>query len=232
MFKPVAVRRVFDEIAEQVRQQIYDGELKPGDKLPPERDLAVQFGVGRMMVREALRTLEEGGFVQTRKGSGGGVFIKDMDSGVTVRSLTALIQLGKVTIPDLTEARLWLETLVVEWAAQRRTEEDLRGLEALIQERKRIIQEGRIPYTLALEFHVRLAQAAKNPIFVMLVQSVMEVVQPFIERKQPDATHIAAVSGHFERILEAVRAKDPERARKAVEAFVLDVDHQLAALPD
>jgi len=226
------VHRAFDEIAEQVRQRIYDGELKPGDKLPPERDLATQFGVGRMLVREALRKLEEGGFIETRKGNGGGVFIRNIDASVTVRSLLTLIQMGKVSIHDLTEARLWLETLVVEQAAKRRTQEDLRNMEEAIRDRMRILEEGRMPRTAALEFHVHLARAAKNPIFVMLVQSLMEVARPFIDRLNPDTARIASVSAHFTKILEAVRDKDVARARKAVRNLLLDVDKHLSVLPD
>ena len=79
IFDPIPTRRIFEEIADQIRQRIYDGDLKPGDRLPGERDLASQFGVGRMVVREALRTLEEGGLVQIKKGSDGGAFVKEAD---------------------------------------------------------------------------------------------------------------------------------------------------------
>jgi len=94
IFDPIPTRRIFEEIVGQIRQRIYDGELKPGDRLPGERDLAIQFGVGLTVVREALRTLEEGGLVQIKKGSDGGAFVKKADSSVATRSLTTLIHLG------------------------------------------------------------------------------------------------------------------------------------------
>ncbi|MDX9861761.1 MAG: FadR/GntR family transcriptional regulator [Rhodospirillales bacterium] len=232
MFKPIEVRRVFDEIAEQVRQRIYDGDLNPGDRLPSERDLAVQFGVGRMVVREALRALEEGGFIEIRKGSGGGAFVREADSEVAVRSLITLIQLGKVTIHDLMEARFWLEQVVVEQAAMRRTEEDLRIMEETIRESHRIIAEGGLPRKVNLEFHVHLARAAKNPVFVMLVQALMDLLRAFLDRLGPDMPHVSTITGHLEKILDAVRDHDAERARETLKAMLVDVDDYLSRLAE
>ena len=232
MFKPIHVPRVFDEIAEQVRQRIYDGDLTPGDKLPSERDLATQFGVGRMVVREALRALEESGFIEIRKGSGGGAFIKEASSEVAVRSLTTLIQLGRVTIDDLTEARMWVEMIIVEHAAKRRTDEDLQAMEEAILESRRIFEAGGIPRDVNLEFHLHLANAAKNPIFVMLVQSLMDVLRQFLERLDSARPYLGGISNHHLKILEAIRNQDVERSRESLRGLLLDVKEHLSHLND
>lgn len=79
MFSPYQSKRAFEEISEQIKKAILAKKLKPGERLPSERSLAEQFQVGRLTVREALRTLETQGFVQIRKGSGGGAFIGNTD---------------------------------------------------------------------------------------------------------------------------------------------------------
>ncbi len=75
-FRPVRTPRIHEEICRQVRGRLARGQLKPGDKLPPERELALEFGVSRGAVREALRTLENAGLVALRKGMHGGAFIR------------------------------------------------------------------------------------------------------------------------------------------------------------
>jgi len=230
VFKPIPTRRVFEEISDQIKQRIHDGRLKPGDKLPGERDLAVQFGVGRLMVREALRTLEEAGFVEIRKGSEGGAFIREFNTSAATRSLTTLFYFGQLTIADLTEARVWLEQIVVEHAARRRTDEDLRLLEENIRQSQTIVQEGGIPRNANLDFHLLLAVAAKNPLFVILIQSLMDVLRGVLEELHPDMAYIACVSEHHWAIYEAVRDQAPERAKQALVGHLMDVNSHLTKL--
>lgn len=232
IFDPIPTRRIFEEIVGQIRQRIYDGELKPGDRLPGERDLAIQFGVGRTVVREALRTLEEGGLVEIKKGSDGGAFVKKADSSVATRSLTTLIHLGHITVDDLTEARIWLEQVVIEHAALHRTEEDLRRLEENIQQSEEIVRQGVVPRKVNLDFHVMLAEAAKNPIFVMLIESLMGVLRGFLEERElaPSLEYLATVSASHRRIYEAVRDGDPERARQALLGHLLDINAHFSSL--
>ena len=230
IFDPIPTRRIFEEISDQIRQRIYDGDLKPGDRLPGERDLASQFGVGRMVVREALRTLEEGGLVQIKKGSDGGAFVKEADSSVATRSLTTLIRLGYVTMEDLTEARIWLEQVVVEHAAQHRTDDDLRRIEENVRQSEEIVGQGVIPRKVNLDFHVLLAEAAKNPIFVMLIESLMGVLRKFLEERSPDLDYIATVSVSHRRIYEAIRDRDSARAKTALLDHLLDVDRHMSSL--
>src|SRR5215468_2046364 len=83
-FSPVQTTRVFEEIASQVRSQLATGRLRPGDRLPSERDLAQQLGVGRNSVREALRALEVSGILRLHKGGAGGAFIAQPTGEVVV----------------------------------------------------------------------------------------------------------------------------------------------------
>src|SRR3989304_4981646 len=98
--------RASQEIVHQLRQAIYLGRLCPGDKLPPERELARQFESSRVTVREAIRSLELAGLVSVKRGSGGGAFIADVDLRPLKESFSTLLRLHKVTISHLTEAGL------------------------------------------------------------------------------------------------------------------------------
>src|SRR4051794_36212010 len=105
-FARVRPARTFEEITAQLRQRVIHGHLKPGDRLPAERDLAARFGVSRNSVREALRVLEMAGVLRLQKGAHGGAFVVAPDGQSVVTGLQDMFQLGSVTPAQLTEARL------------------------------------------------------------------------------------------------------------------------------
>src|SRR5271167_1790541 len=117
-FGPIRNTRLFEEICEQIRGQLSLGKIGPGDKLPAERMLAGQFGVSRAAVREALRALEVSGLIELRKGSKGGAFLREESAPLT-QSLEDMIDLGRVSMRDFTEARLLITEVVVRLACQR-----------------------------------------------------------------------------------------------------------------
>src|SRR4030042_1966014 len=126
LFKPLKKdQKIFQQISDQIRELIFSGVLKPGDKLPPEKQLADQCNTGRMVVREALRILEQSGLIHIKQGSLGGAFVKDPDTTVIVRSISDLIKIGNVTLRELIEARLGIEKVILEFAMMRINKEDL-----------------------------------------------------------------------------------------------------------
>jgi len=120
--------RVFEGICAQVRTELTLGRLKPGDKLPAERDLALRLGSSRTAVREALRTLEMAGVIELRKGVKGGAFIREGDPAVVTRSFGDMVHLGRISLADLTEGRVIIQDAVVRLACERATEADFRAL--------------------------------------------------------------------------------------------------------
>ena len=112
-FKALPEKRTFKEIEKQIREMIFSGALKPGDKLPSENELASQFGVARPAVREALRTLEHAGFIVVKQGNTGGSYIKELDAAVTAASLSDLMRQGNISLRHLSDARLAIERVVV-----------------------------------------------------------------------------------------------------------------------
>ena len=114
-FAPIHTRRAFEEICQRIRDQLGAGQLKPGDKLPAERELALQLGVGRNALREALRSLEIAGIVRLQKGVKGGAFIREGNTGQMNQVMQDMLSLGSITVEELTEARVHIQDLVCAW---------------------------------------------------------------------------------------------------------------------
>src|SRR5690606_12187781 len=201
------------------------GQLKPGDKLPSERDLAARLHVSRNTLREALRTLERAGILELRKGATGGAYILHGSSGAIVNGLSDLYHLGAITPHQLTESRIWISEIVVRVACERATEEDLQALEANIAAAQRADAEDHFDdrQRLNREFHLILASITRNPIIQSTMEGIMGVLGLFIAR-------IGARPNPFT-IPSRLRLMKHLRARNA-EAAVAEVIKHLHGLHD
>ncbi len=180
-FAPIRKRRLSDEVSAEIQVRIAAGELKSGDKLPPERELAQRLGVSRGAVREALRNLERTGLVSLQAGARGGAFIGEGNPDLIGDSFRHLYQLGGISLEALTEARIWLESTVVRIACGRATEQDLAALTANVDEAERLFRAKRYDdkIDVHVEFHNLLAQATHNDVMVMLMRALMDVMRDF-----------------------------------------------------
>lgn len=226
MFSSVRTPRVYEHIATQIEGAIYDGRLASGDKLPPERQLVREFRASRVAVREALRALEHRGLVEVRQGSAGGHFIREVDTDLLFRDLRTLLQLKRVSVAQLIEARVLIEPEMARLAALRATPVDLKSLEAAVEERAEAAAAGREPRDLDIDFHRRVGEAAKNPVHAFVTHALMdleaEVVVPELSPEyhaQVDAAHRA--------IRDAIVSRQPEAARAAMLAHIVDVQSRL-----
>jgi GntR family transcriptional regulator, transcriptional repressor for pyruvate dehydrogenase complex len=213
MFQPVRVSRASDGIIHQIKESIFGG-LPPGHALPSEKELAEQFKVSRITVRDALRVLESQGLVQIKVGARGGAFVARPSSGPVSESLTNMLRLNQATLRDLVEARILVEPHVATMAAQRATPEDLRAMEDAIAAARGARTSGDryfIPSSVA--FHLALAEAAKNPVLLFAVNSFRALFHEALAALLPaDDMADRAIDDH-QRILEAIRARDGGRAR-------------------
>jgi len=178
-FAPVRAERTFEIIASKVRDQIRDGKLCTGDKLPPERELAQQFGTSRNAVREALRSLEHAGLISMHKGAHGGAFITDGDPSAVAQSMEDLMYLGGIALADVTESRLSIETAIVEFAATKGTTADFDRLDQNIDQVEELTQarDMEAKTDLNIEFHVLLAEATGNPVLVLMMRTLMDLLR-------------------------------------------------------
>ena len=131
MFKSVKSNKISEHSIDQIRNAIFEGRLKPGDKLPSEKALMESFHVSKATLREALRSLEILGFLEIRKGVSGGPFVTEVDMEKARDSFTNFLLFKNLSLSNLSEVRLVLEPYVAEKAALAITEKDLERLEKL-----------------------------------------------------------------------------------------------------
>ncbi|MFI6343964.1 FadR/GntR family transcriptional regulator [Streptomyces sp. NPDC050560] len=171
LFKTVSSSRVSQVIVEQIRLLLKEERLKPGDRLPSERDLCVHFGVSRVTVREALRILEASGLVEIRVGARGGAFVTTPDSRQVGEGLATLLSLSPLTAAEVTEARLVFELGIVPLIVERATDEDIEELLAMCDEHIEAMEHGDYTMEMSADFHIRVAAATHNSAVRMLVES-------------------------------------------------------------
>jgi DNA-binding FadR family transcriptional regulator len=219
---------VYEQIVGHVERAIYEGRLRQGEKLPPERQLARDLKASRVAVREALRTLELRGLVEVRQGSTGGYFVRDVDDRPLVRDFETLFRLGRVSGPQLIEARRILEPEVAFLAAQRAGEVDVKALGAALDESSEQAAAGRSSRRLDLDFHRILAEATRNPIHAVLTQALIQMATEVLV-PQPVLTDAdnAEIGTAHRRIFDAVAHGKAAEARIAMAAHI---DHIQAVL--
>lgn len=183
-FEPVRPRRVFEEICAQIRKELATGKLGPGDKLPAERELAQQFGVSRVAVREALRSLEIAGVITLQKGVKGGAFIQSGNSAVVTQSIRDMLSLGRISLDNLTEARTLIQEVVIRLACERATEADFARLEQ-ITDRTATAESFPDRLDAAAEFYMAMARATRNEVFVVVVDAMYEILRHFMANAGP-----------------------------------------------
>jgi DNA-binding FadR family transcriptional regulator len=222
-FDPIKRRRLSDQVSAEIQVRIASGELKSGDKLPPERELAESFQVSRGAVREALRNLERSGLVALQAGARGGAFIGHGDPNLISDSFRNLYQLGSVSLDELTEARLWLASTVVRVACARATDEDLDALTANVDEAERLIKARRFEEKIdvQIEFHNILARCTRNAVMQMLMGATMEVMRDFAHAAGGERNDLTIKARR--RLLAALRKRDAEAAVAAMTDHLEDL---------
>lgn len=220
-FIPVKAARASDEIAAQIRFELSQGRLKLGDRLPAERLLAEQFGVSRNTLREALRSLEVAGLLRFKKGAAGGAFIREGSGEVIINGLADMYRLGGISPKDVTQARIWLESIIVRTACERVTPADIAALSLNIDAAERAQRDGDFTARAAihLEFHRILARMTGNPIMVIVMQGVLDVLAMFIRSIGPYENEFVIPSRR--RFLKHIVAGDADAAVREMERCLL-----------
>ena len=222
MYKVVRSSRLYEQIVQQVEESIHKGTLKPGDQLPPERELAQQFGVSRTAVREAVKALREKGLVEAYPGRG--TFIMDGASYSIRLSLDRMMKVGQAEGSGyLAEVREILEPEIAALAAARADEDDLAAMREPVAVMNDSKKDPEAFIEADLDFHLALAEAAANPLILSLIDSIVGLLR---EQRM----RIFQVEGgpergqyHHKRILEAIEHRDWAGAREAMKAHLQQV---------
>jgi len=228
LFSRVSVGRISEIIVEQIRLLMRQGQLKPGDRLPAERDLCERFGVSRVTVREALRMLESAGLVEIRVGARGGAFVTAPSSNRVGEGLTDLLTLSVISAADVTEVRLILEVGIVPLVCERATEEDLADLEKICERGEVALRKGEYSMRMSLEFHARVAQATHNPALEMLVESFRGPILMSLEQAKEVAPDMGELgTKEHERFVKAVRRRDAAEAARLMRVHLTRTAHRV-----
>jgi DNA-binding FadR family transcriptional regulator len=188
-FTPIQPARASTNVITQVRAAIMSGRFRTGDRLPTEREMARQFGVSRVTVRDALRALEAAGLLEIRVGGQGGPYVREPDPALLAENLRTHFHLQGTTFAELAEARLALETTAARLAAERATDENLAEMRAAIEEPR---PDGTA--TQSVDFHKALVRAAHNSallIMFLATQSLLAEAFDTLHASQPDMAGVA-----------------------------------------
>lgn len=202
--------RVYEAIVAQLTSLILEGDLRPGEKLPSERELCEQFGVGRNSVREATRSLESARLVETRQGEG--TFVTARPESLVPMISEKVSSSTESGIHHLFEARRVLEPQITALAAERATVEEVRGLERTLERQHAEIAGGGLGLEEDTRFHLGLAEAAKNKFLHHLLSSLLNSLSEMRARSLRDKNARFHSWQAHRQILDAVLASDKNRA--------------------
>lgn len=218
MLEPLKKTRLYEEIIEQIKDLILKGELKPGDKLPTERDLAVQLNVSRTAIREALRSLESMGFIESRVG--GGTFIREVTLDNVIKPFSGILSQDKKLMMELIEVRILLEGEIAKLAAQRITEEKIKMIEDSISLMEKEIKSGDIGISGDNSFHDTLAIVAENSAMSKILSMCGDLLSDTRKATLKIPGQPAKSIVDHKEIFEAIKNKDGEEAKRRMQAHL------------
>ena len=216
-FTNVRPRRAVDEIISQIRHRILANELKPGEKLPSERELSEQLGVSRNTLREAIRMLEFTGLITLKKGTGGGAFLNESNSSALSESLLDGIALRQYDVEELIGVRSVLESYAVEQACLNATNAEIEEL-AEIERRSEESEKTEPNYEKRLDLHMlfyrKLSEIAHNRVAETLTGPLLEITRHF--HLQAGPTSGLETHENRQRLVHAISDRNPEKAKSAL----------------
>jgi GntR family transcriptional regulator, transcriptional repressor for pyruvate dehydrogenase complex len=217
-FKPIKPKKVSTQIAEQIRSSILAGEFTPGDKLPPERELAEMFGVSRPSVREALNVLASSGLVMSYQG--GGTVVMSLVETTASNPLSELIRVQQDRALDVIEVRKSMESWTAWYAAQRALPDDIRRMDEIIAGMKHNLELKQPSEDLDANLHIIIARATHNIVWLHLMQSLFDAMKEF-QQTVWRAVYLTQedhqlLFEHHSAIVQAIKTKDPQAARDAM----------------
>jgi GntR family transcriptional repressor for pyruvate dehydrogenase complex len=216
MFREAKQGKIFQDVVEQVQEAILEGKLKPGSKLPAERELKDIFSASRGTLREALRVLEQKGLITIKTGVNGGAFVKALTTHEVSESLDLLIRYQRVSLRDLAEFREGMEGIVAGLAVERAKKEDVQSLKKLLADAKNHLEEGYAGWDAFIrvdnQFHMALAHIANNPIYKSVLRMIYNHIHRYFDRFLPREKEL--LRENYQDLCEIVEAVEKGQAAK------------------
>jgi len=227
VFNQVRQGRISDNIVAQIKDAIYTGIYRPGDKLPSETELKRLFNVSRVPLREALRSLEEMGLIAIKPGVLGGAFVAEMGIKSVSDSLFSMMRLGKISIKDIWQFRLLIEPSICRLAATERSDWDLQQIEEMISLREKAVKAKKIPVVSDIDFHHSIARSTKNPLLILIMDAVGQSLFINMKRLHLSLNDHVSINKFHRKILEGLKEKDAEGVGDLMNTHLADVSQRL-----
>lgn len=220
-FRPIQRQAAADQVVSTIIDMLLSGQLRAGESLPPERELAVQLGVGRPAVREALRALKALDIVHIKHGDA--TRIATLEPEGLADSLSVFLAVGTLTLDHVFDARLVLETGIAEAAARHIDAASIDALEACLAEEAEFVDDPVRFQQTDIRLHLLIAQATGNPVLVSLLRSISKLGEATRRRTGAVAAVRRQALADHQAILAALQAHDSGRAREAMRAHLENV---------
>lgn len=228
MFEKVKTTKVYELVIEQIKELINKGELRCGDRLPPERELCEKLNVSRTSIREALRALEMLGIVECRQG--GGNFIKEHFEDSLVEPLSMTFMLHGSKIEEVMEIRIILESETAALAAAKISEEQLRELKDMSTQLNNT-EDEMSSAELDKKIHYKIVKAADNFLIVNMMNAISSLVESYIENAivsmNNDEEGKKILRKQHVSIIRSIEAHNPEEAAAAMREHLIYTDNYI-----
>jgi len=230
-FERITSQRIYQQIVDQITRMVQEGTLRPGDRLPPERQLAEEFGVSRSAVREALSALRMMGLVEARVGEGTFVTQPPDERFISPLALVLTIEQSKAVGRELLELRAAVEAEGAALAAMRREADDLAAMDDALRAMEADLKEGRLGAEADWRFHDAVASASGNALLLQTMRSLSDTMKEALGLYREQLLQIPGMGqtllqDHRE-VLEAIRIQDPAAARDRMLTHIMRVREQL-----
>lgn len=220
-FEVIRKNRVHEEVARQIERLILK-KLQPGDKLPPERELAEMLGVSRSSIRDAIKRLEMVGLVQPRQGAG--TVVREISTDTLMSPLASVISHKRQLVGELLEFRKMLEPPLAARAAEHASGEEIAEMEEILRRQDRRVRAGGLAIEEDSEFHYSIAMASGNSVVLKVLDVVMDLLRETRSRSlQSEGRPQRSLSGH-RKVLAAIRRGDAEAAEAAMRQHIQEVE--------
>ncbi len=218
---PIRTKGLSEQVYEQLKELIYRGKFKPGEKLPAERELAHTLGVSRPTVKSAINKLVNNGLVEQKQGQGS--FVSSYQSQYRDNPLREIFDAQNVSLVDLLEVRSGLEVTAASLAAQRATPEDIEVMQDCLQEMQAKIKNGEVGADEDVSFHMNIAYATKNSAQIYLMKHFYDLLFYGIKQSQfylIESGNLEKMGEHHSKILECIRKKDVQGSKRAMQRHI------------
>jgi len=226
--KSIQTGRLADQVADQLKQSLFNKEYEEGERLPSEHELMQALGVSRVVVREAIRNLEKSGFLEIKRGPTGGAFVRPMKHDIISSIIRDSLRLSHTSVAEIMEVRLQMEPIVAGLAAQRRSPEDIEMLEKNVEKVSEI--KGGDKYVVwNVDFHRLVAKASHNSMYELLVNILMDITQDLILSIKPSRRIVHDAFSHPE-IVEKIKKGDMKGTEQTFRKHLEDISPLLEGL--